>query len=74
MGDVEDPLTLQAQFTEMMGDFTFVVPALQVAHFQREYICSKTTGRGRSELWVLGEHCSVETWHMSASHLCYQAS
>nr|XP_048287012.1 liver carboxylesterase-like isoform X2 [Myodes glareolus] len=37
MGDVEDPQTLQAQFTEMMGDFTFVVPALQVAHFQRSH-------------------------------------
>ena len=40
MGDTEDPQTLQIQYTEMMGDFMFVVPALQVAHFQREYICN----------------------------------
>ena len=50
MGDVEDPQTLQAQFRELMEDFMFVIPALQVAHFQREYICNKTKGRGRSEL------------------------
>jgi carboxylesterase 2 len=31
--------SLQAQLQEMMGDFMFVMPALQVAHFQREYIC-----------------------------------
>ncbi|XP_075833187.1 liver carboxylesterase [Microtus pennsylvanicus] len=37
MGDVEDPQTLQAQFREMMEDFMFVVPALQVAHFQRSH-------------------------------------
>ncbi|XP_021075976.1 acylcarnitine hydrolase-like isoform X2 [Mus pahari] len=35
MGDIEDSKTLQIQFNEMMGDFTFVIPALQVAHFQR---------------------------------------
>ncbi|CAO2610080.1 Acylcarnitine hydrolase, partial [Lemmus lemmus] len=35
MGDTEDPQALQIQFTEMMGDFMFVIPALQVAHFQR---------------------------------------
>nr|XP_048293156.1 pyrethroid hydrolase Ces2e-like isoform X2 [Myodes glareolus] len=35
MGDTEDPQTLQIQFREMMGDFMFVIPALQVAHFQR---------------------------------------
>ncbi|XP_049989807.1 acylcarnitine hydrolase-like, partial [Alexandromys fortis] len=35
MGDTEDPQTLQIQYTEMMADFMFVVPALQVAHFQR---------------------------------------
>ncbi|KAL1764288.1 pyrethroid hydrolase Ces2e isoform X1, partial [Sigmodon hispidus] len=35
MGDTEDPQNLQIQFTEMMGDFMFVIPALQVAHFQR---------------------------------------
>ncbi|XP_008844486.1 acylcarnitine hydrolase-like [Nannospalax galili] len=35
MGDTEDSHTLQLQYTEMMGDFTFVIPALQVAHFQR---------------------------------------
>ena len=38
MEDIEDSKTLQIQFNEMMGDFTFVIPALQVAHFQREYI------------------------------------
>ncbi|XP_035297329.1 acylcarnitine hydrolase-like isoform X3 [Cricetulus griseus] len=37
MGDTEDPQTLQIQFTEMMADFTFVIPALQVAHFQRSH-------------------------------------
>ncbi|XP_069860952.1 pyrethroid hydrolase Ces2e-like isoform X1 [Dipodomys merriami] len=37
MGDTEDPYTLQAQFHEMMGDFFFVMPALQVAHFQRSH-------------------------------------
>ncbi|XP_005345574.2 acylcarnitine hydrolase-like [Microtus ochrogaster] len=35
MGDTKDPQTLQVQYTEMMGDFMFVIPALQVAHFQR---------------------------------------
>ena len=50
MGDVEDPQTLQAQFRELMEDFMFVIPALQVAHFQREYILNKTKGRGNSEL------------------------
>nr|XP_034796273.2 cocaine esterase-like isoform X2 [Pan paniscus] len=33
--DNGDPQTLQAQFQEMMEDFLFVIPALQVAHFQR---------------------------------------
>ncbi|XP_076428128.1 acylcarnitine hydrolase-like isoform X2 [Peromyscus maniculatus bairdii] len=37
MGDTEDPHALQIQFTEMMGDFMFGIPALQVAHFQRSY-------------------------------------
>ncbi|XP_076428129.1 acylcarnitine hydrolase-like [Peromyscus maniculatus bairdii] len=37
MGDTEDAQTLQIQFTEMMGDFTFMIPALQVAHFQRSH-------------------------------------
>ncbi|XP_048211352.1 pyrethroid hydrolase Ces2e-like isoform X13 [Perognathus longimembris pacificus] len=37
MGETEDPQTLQAQFQEMMGDFMFVIPALQVAHFQRSH-------------------------------------
>ncbi|CAO2610077.1 Acylcarnitine hydrolase, partial [Lemmus lemmus] len=37
MGDTEDPQTLQIQYGEMMGDVTFVVPALQVAHFQRSH-------------------------------------
>ncbi|XP_038952720.1 pyrethroid hydrolase Ces2a isoform X2 [Rattus norvegicus] len=35
MGDTEDPETLQEQFKEMLGDFMFVIPALEVAHFQR---------------------------------------
>ncbi|XP_040591742.1 uncharacterized protein LOC121136129 [Mesocricetus auratus] len=34
MGDVEDPKNLPAQFRELMEDFTFVIPALQVAYFQ----------------------------------------
>uniref|UniRef100_M0R8J8 Carboxylic ester hydrolase n=2 Tax=Rattus norvegicus TaxID=10116 RepID=M0R8J8_RAT len=37
MGDIEDPQTLQAQFTEMMEDFIFAIPALQVAHFQSSH-------------------------------------
>ncbi|OBS66112.1 hypothetical protein A6R68_05344 [Neotoma lepida] len=37
MGDTVDPQTLQVQFTEMMGDFMFVIPALQVAHFHRSH-------------------------------------
>ncbi|XP_048211341.1 pyrethroid hydrolase Ces2e-like isoform X4 [Perognathus longimembris pacificus] len=37
MGDTEDPQTLQLQFQDMMGDFMFVMPALQVAHFQRSH-------------------------------------
>ncbi|XP_059120208.1 liver carboxylesterase-like isoform X2 [Peromyscus eremicus] len=37
MGDVEDPQALQAQFRELMEDFMFVIPALQVAHFQRSH-------------------------------------
>ncbi|XP_035297327.1 acylcarnitine hydrolase isoform X3 [Cricetulus griseus] len=37
MGDTEDPQTLQIQFTEMMADFMFVIPALQVSHFQRSH-------------------------------------
>ncbi|XP_006155639.1 cocaine esterase [Tupaia chinensis] len=35
IGDSEDSQTLQAQFQEMMADFIFVIPSLQVAHFQR---------------------------------------
>ncbi|XP_028635141.1 pyrethroid hydrolase Ces2a-like isoform X2 [Grammomys surdaster] len=37
MGNTEDPEILQAQFREMRGDFMFVIPALQVAHFQRSH-------------------------------------
>ncbi|XP_028635132.1 pyrethroid hydrolase Ces2a-like [Grammomys surdaster] len=37
MGNTEDPEILQAQFREMLGDFMFVIPALQVAHFQRSH-------------------------------------
>ncbi|XP_041506104.1 acylcarnitine hydrolase-like [Microtus oregoni] len=37
MGDTEDPQALQIQYTEMMADFMFVIPALQVAHFQRSH-------------------------------------
>ncbi|KAM9607147.1 LOW QUALITY PROTEIN: cocaine esterase [Trichechus inunguis] len=39
MGNSSDPQTL-AQFHEMMGDSIFVIPALQVANFQHEYVCS----------------------------------
>ncbi|XP_029781142.1 cocaine esterase isoform X2 [Suricata suricatta] len=35
IGDSADPHTLQVQFHEMMGDYMFVIPALQVANFQR---------------------------------------
>jgi carboxylesterase 2 len=38
MGDTEDPQIIQAQFQEMMEDIIIVMPTLQVAHFQREYI------------------------------------
>jgi carboxylesterase 2 len=44
MGDTEDAQTLQAQFREMMGDFMFIIPALQVAHFQSEYMCNGGIG------------------------------
>ena len=64
MGDVEDPQTLQAQFRELMEDVMFVIPALQVAHFQREYICNNKVEGGNSELWVPGEHCSARVWRM----------
>ncbi|KAM5262849.1 pyrethroid hydrolase Ces2e-like [Ctenodactylus gundi] len=37
MGDSEDPQTLRVQYHEMMGDITFVIPALQVAQFQRSH-------------------------------------
>ncbi|KAB1273075.1 Cocaine esterase [Camelus dromedarius] len=37
IGDNEDPLTLQTQFHEMMEDYLFVIPALQVANFQRSH-------------------------------------
>uniref|UniRef100_A0A8C9Q7C6 Carboxylesterase type B domain-containing protein n=1 Tax=Spermophilus dauricus TaxID=99837 RepID=A0A8C9Q7C6_SPEDA len=37
MGDNEDPDTLQDQFQEMMEDLMFVIPALQVAHFQSSH-------------------------------------
>ncbi|XP_021488549.1 acylcarnitine hydrolase-like [Meriones unguiculatus] len=37
MGHTKDPQTLQKQFTEMVGDFLIVIPALQVAHFQRSH-------------------------------------
>ncbi|XP_052584891.1 acylcarnitine hydrolase-like isoform X5 [Peromyscus californicus insignis] len=37
MGDTEDAQTLQIQFKEMMGDFLFIIPALQVANFQRSH-------------------------------------
>ncbi|KAM5134236.1 cocaine esterase-like [Callospermophilus lateralis] len=37
MGDNKDPHTLQLQFQEMMADFFFVMPALQVAHDQSSH-------------------------------------
>uniref|UniRef100_A0A8C5YKM3 Carboxylic ester hydrolase n=1 Tax=Marmota marmota marmota TaxID=9994 RepID=A0A8C5YKM3_MARMA len=37
MGDNEDPHTLRLQFQEMMADFYFVMPALQVAHYQSSH-------------------------------------
>uniref|UniRef100_A0A8C6EQW6 Carboxylesterase type B domain-containing protein n=1 Tax=Marmota marmota marmota TaxID=9994 RepID=A0A8C6EQW6_MARMA len=37
MGDNEDPHTLRLQFQEMMADFMFVMPALQVAHYQSSH-------------------------------------
>ncbi|XP_028635133.1 pyrethroid hydrolase Ces2a [Grammomys surdaster] len=37
MGNTQDPVILQARFREMLGDFMFVIPALQVAHFQRSH-------------------------------------
>ncbi|EHB11076.1 Carboxylesterase 2 [Heterocephalus glaber] len=37
VGDSEDPQFLQTQFQEMMGDAIFVIPALQVAHFQFDF-------------------------------------
>ena len=63
MGDIEDPETLQIQFTDMMEDFMFVIPSLQVAHFQREYICGKVHGSS-SEMGVTGERCGA-AWYLS---------
>ncbi|KAL1763637.1 acylcarnitine hydrolase-like [Sigmodon hispidus] len=62
MGDTEDPQTLQIQFAEMMGDFTFMIPALQVAHFHRECICNKVYGAAQGcGSWVSTvEHCGVQ--------------
>ncbi|XP_013359319.1 PREDICTED: cocaine esterase-like [Chinchilla lanigera] len=37
MGDNKDPHTLKLQFLEMMADFMFVIPGLQVAHSQRTH-------------------------------------
>ncbi|MBZ3891029.1 Cocaine esterase [Sciurus carolinensis] len=37
MGDNKDPHTLRPQFQELMGDFMFVIPALQVAHYQSSH-------------------------------------
>ncbi|KAM6177441.1 pyrethroid hydrolase Ces2e-like [Erethizon dorsatum] len=37
MGDNDNPQTLKIQFHEMIGDFIFVMPALQVARFQRSH-------------------------------------
>ncbi|XP_004843133.1 cocaine esterase isoform X1 [Heterocephalus glaber] len=37
VGDNEDSQTLQAQFKELMGDISVVIPALQVAHFQSSH-------------------------------------
>ncbi|KAM6177443.1 pyrethroid hydrolase Ces2e-like [Erethizon dorsatum] len=37
MGDSEDSPTLKAQFQEIMGDYMFIIPALQVAHHQRSH-------------------------------------
>ncbi|KAM5262850.1 pyrethroid hydrolase Ces2e-like [Ctenodactylus gundi] len=37
MGNTEDPETLRVQFHEMLGDFMFVMPALNVAKFQRSH-------------------------------------
>lgn len=61
MGNTDDPQTLQIQYTEMMGDFLFVIPALQVAHFQRGYICVKDDFSS-SEMGVMGEHCGA-VWY-----------
>ena len=41
MNNTEDAQTLQIQYKEMIADFLFVIPALQVAKFQREYICDE---------------------------------
>ncbi|EHB07339.1 Carboxylesterase 2 [Heterocephalus glaber] len=37
MGDIEDPQALKIQFHEMKADCIFVIPALQVAHFQSSH-------------------------------------
>ncbi|XP_021075983.1 pyrethroid hydrolase Ces2e-like isoform X1 [Mus pahari] len=35
--DTKDPWTLQMQYREMIGDFLIMIPALQVARFQRSH-------------------------------------
>ncbi|XP_028635093.1 acylcarnitine hydrolase-like [Grammomys surdaster] len=37
MGDTQDSETLQIQYKEMTADYLFVIPALQVAQFQRSH-------------------------------------
>jgi hypothetical protein len=60
MGDTEDPQILQANFHELMADFMFMIPALQVAHFQHEYICDRgLTAIGETRPVVPGELCDV---------------
>lgn len=38
LGAHENPKTLMAHFQDMMTDALFVMPALHVAHFHREYV------------------------------------
>ena len=72
MNNTEDAQTLQIQYKEMMADYLFVIPALQVAKFQREYICDETwLGGAQSN----GSRMSLIVSRfplMSGSHPLYQ--
>nr|XP_051686083.1 cocaine esterase isoform X6 [Oryctolagus cuniculus] len=70
LGSSEDPQTLKTRFLEMMGDLIFAMPALQVAHFRREFICDQGQS-GKKAAQNYGSLVrSVLSWSLSTSLLC----